>query len=164
MELLDVYDNDLKLTGKVIKRGDNKEVLGKDEHIAISVIFLQNEKGEFLLQRTSKEKFSKVASTGGHVQHGETPYTAIIREVGEEIGLDISKDNVQYIGYLLYDMPIRHIYYLKKDIDISKLKLQKEEVEKVMYLSVDEIMKYIDNGEMQTSHANLFKELLKHIK
>ena len=45
MELLDVYDNDGKPTGRVVARGDKTVILSGNEHIAVGVIFIQNSKG-----------------------------------------------------------------------------------------------------------------------
>ncbi len=56
MELLDVYDNNGNTTGRVVVRGDKTVILSDNEHIAVGVIFIQNSKGEFLIQKTSKEK------------------------------------------------------------------------------------------------------------
>ena len=42
MELLDVYDNDGKVTGRVVARGDKTVTLSDNEHIAVGVIFIQN--------------------------------------------------------------------------------------------------------------------------
>ncbi len=56
MELLDVYDNYGNVTGRTIVRGDKSAVLNENEHIAVSVIFIENDNGEFLIQKTSQEK------------------------------------------------------------------------------------------------------------
>ena len=58
-------------------------------------------------------------------------------------------------------MPIRYIYYLKKDIDINEVKVQKEEVDYVIYMDKDEIENLINNNQMLTSHGIMFKEMLK---
>jgi len=161
MEILDIYDDDGKLTGKTIIRGDKSVSLSENEHIALSVIFIENSEGKFLIQKTSKEKGGEFSSTGGHVESGETPLEAIKREVNEELGIDIIKDNIEEIGYILYDMPIRYIYYIKKDIDINKVKLQKEEVDYVNFMNKEEIEELINNNEMLKSHGIMFKEMLK---
>ena len=161
MELLDIYDNNGNLTGRQIVRGDKTVILSKDEHIALSVIFIENDNNEFLIQKTSKEKGGEFSSTGGHVDSGETPLVSIKREVKEELGINVDKDNIISYGYLLYDMPLRYLYYLKKNINISDIKVQKEEVEYVEYMSVDKINKLIDKGEMLESHGILFKTLIK---
>ena len=49
----------------------------------------------------------------------------------------------------------------KKDIDIDSVKLQKEEVDYVKYMTKEEIEKLIDNEEMLKSHGIMFKELMK---
>lgn len=161
MEILDIYDDDGKLTGKTIIRGDKSVSLSENEHIALSVIFIENSEGKFLIQKTSKEKGGEFSSTGGHVESGETPLEAIKREVNEELGIDITKDNIEEIGYIVYDMPIRYIYYIKKDIDINKVKLQKEEVDYVNFMNKEEIEELINNNEMLKSHGIMFKEMLK---
>ncbi len=160
MELLDIYDNSGNLVGKTVVRGDKTVSLSGDEHIALSVIFIENDRGEFLIQRTSKEKGNEFSSTGGHVLSGETPLDAIKREVKEELGVDISKDKIKDYGFLLYDMPIRYIYYLKKNIDIDKVILQSEEVQYVKYMSVSDIRKLIETNQMLKSHGIMFNELM----
>lgn len=160
MELLDIYDNSGNLVGKTVVRGDKTVSLSEDEHIALSVIFIENDRGEFLIQRTSKEKGNEFSSTGGHVLSGETPLDAIKREVKEELGVDISKDKIKDYGFLLYDMPIRYIYYLKKNIDIDKVILQSEEVQYVKYMSVSDIRKLIETNQMLKSHGIMFNELM----
>lgn len=113
-----------------------------------------------MIQKTSKEKGEKYATTGGHVLSGETPKTAIIRETKEELGLDVSNENIIYIGDLLFGIPFGEIYYLKKDLDIAKLKLQQEEVEQVEYLTKTEILKLIETEKMVKSHGLMFKKKL----
>lgn len=164
MELLDVYDNNGKVTGRVVIRGDKTVTLSNNEHIAVGVIFIQNSKGEFLIQKTSKEKGGEYTSTGGHVDSGETPLQSIRREVKEELGLDIDNDNIIELGYLLYDRPIRFMFYLKKDIDIQSLKLQQEEVDSVEFMSIDKIKELIAQGLMLTSHAKIFNKVLEYLE
>lgn len=164
MELLDVYDNSGTPTGRVVTRGDKAVTLSDNEHIAVGVIFIQNRKGEFLIQKTSKGKGGEYTSTGGHVDSGETPLESIKREVKEELGLNVYNDNIIELGYLLYDRPIRFMFYLKKDVDIQNLKLQQEEVESAEFMSVDKIKGLINQGLMLISHAKIFNKVLEYLE
>ena len=162
MEILSIYDNEGNLTDKTVVRGSKIE-LAKDEHIAVAVIFIENSDGKFLIQKTSLDKGGEFSTTGGHVLAGETPIEAIIRETYEEIGLSLSKEEIEDLGYIIYGVPIRFIFYLKKDIDINKLTVQLEEVEYVTYMTKEEIDKLISNGEITKSHGILFNEVMKKI-
>lgn len=161
VELLDIYDKNGSPTGRTIVRGDKNIIFNDDEFIALSIIFIENDKGEFLIQKTSKEKLGEYSSTGGHVNSGETPKDAIIREIKEELGIDISKDDIVELGFLHFDMPLRYLFYLKKNIDLKDIVTQKDEVDFVRYMSIEKINEIINKDEMLKSHGILFKELLK---
>ena len=66
MELLEVFDDYGKMTGKAVARGKKQELL-ENEHFATVIIFIQNSEGLFLMQKTSHFKSGKYSSTGGHV-------------------------------------------------------------------------------------------------
>lgn len=160
MELLDVYDNYGNVTGRTIVRGDKSAVLNENEHIAVSVIFIENDNGEFLIQKTSQEKGGEFSSTGGHVDSGETPLEAIKREVKEEIGINVDNDQIEEYGFLSYDKPLRYIFYLRKNINLDDVQVQKEEVEYVKYMTVQEINELIETNQMLKSHGIMFNELM----
>ena len=115
-----------------------------------------------MIQKTSKEKGGLYSSTGGHITNGESPIISIKREVLEEIGIDINDDDIVDLGIISYDMPIRFMFYLKKDIDINNIKVQDEEVEYVVYMSVDEIKELIKNKLITESHAIIFNKILEY--
>lgn len=56
------------------------------------------------------------------------------------------------------------MFYLKKDIDINAVKLQKEEVDYVKYMSVEEINIIIENNQITESHAVIFNKIMEYKK
>ena len=162
MELLDVYDDNGRRTGKVVERGKKDQDFLPDEHIAVAIIYIENSKGEFLIQKTSKQKGGIYSSTGGHVIHDEEPIDTIKREVKEELGIDISKDNIVDLGYLIFDFPIRFIFYLKKDIDLKDVVLQEDEVESVSYMTEKELKDVINKGIMHKAHAKVLERVIEY--
>lgn len=164
MELLDVYDDNGKITGRVVERGNKDIEFNSGEHIAVSIIFIENSKGEYLIQKTSKQKGGLYTSTGGHVNHGERPIETIRREISEELGIDVSEDKIIDLGFVIFDFPIRFLFYLKKDIKLSDIVLQDEEVESVSFMSLDEIENIINNKLMLESHALVFDKILEYKK
>ena len=46
MELLDLYDDNGKVTGKTIVRGDKSAKVEPNEHIALATIFIENSEGK----------------------------------------------------------------------------------------------------------------------
>lgn len=160
MELLDVYDSLGNKTGRVVERGKPNEKFADNEHIAVAIIYIENDNGEFLVQKTSEEKGGHYSTTGGHINHGEEAINTVIREVKEELGIDISNDDIIDLGHICVDFPIRFIFYLKKNIDLNNIDLQKDEVEQVSYMSVEKIKELLDNGLMHKAHYKVLEKVL----
>jgi len=161
-EILDVYDNNGNITGKTVIRGEYDE-LSDNEHIPVVTIFIENENGEFLVQKTSKEKGGYFSFTGGHVDTLEKPFDAVKREVKEELGISIDNENIEDLGFIIFNRPIRFLYYLRKNININELTLQKEEVEYVKFMKIGEIDKLIETKDLLKSHGILFNKIIKKI-
>ena len=57
------------------------------------------------------------------------------------------------MGCLVVDFPVRFMFYLKKNIDLNDLFLQKDEVQEVMYMSEKEIRTEIEKGTMNKDYV-----------
>ena len=163
MEYLDLYDVNKNLTGEKIVRGKGKPQVPENNYINIVIIFMQNSEGKFLFQITSKEKVNEIATTGGHVKSGQTSYEAILAEVDEELGLDISKEDVKMIDSYIFGIAFMDVYYLNKDINISDLKLQDDEVESVEWFTIDRIKELINEGKVRKGNIKAFESILNYL-
>lgn len=162
MEYLQVFNNKKeKLNEKILRRDKNSLPSGK--YFMVVLIFIQNSEEKFLIQKTSKEKESLMATTGGHVSYGDDGITTIIKEVKEELGYDLNINEIEYVDTTSYPNGLLETYYLKKDIDISKLIIQKEEVEYVDWYTLDEIKEFIKNNEFRKANIEPLEKVLKYI-
>jgi len=158
-EVLSIYLEDGTKTNKTVLRGSDDDSFGKKEHFAVSVIFIENNNGEFLIQKLPNGKYS---STGGHVLKDEEPIDSIVREVYEEIGIKLNKKEIEYVGFKVMKKPIRFLYYIKKNVNINKVVVDKNEVSSVEYMTRDKIEDLIKNDKMKKSHAILYKDIIKY--
>ena len=159
-EFLQVFNQERKALPKKIKR-KNKADLPTGEYSMIVLSVIENSKNEYLMQLTSKEKGNVLALAGGYVLFNETDEEAIIRELREEMSLEIKRD-MAFVGYKLGKKIILEIYYIREDIDIDKLVLKKDEVEKVFWIKKNEILNLIKNNKLRNTNIEAFK-ILKNL-
>lgn len=157
LEKRDLYDFNRNFTGETIYKG---EPIPKDRKILVVLSFIKNSDGKFLIQKRSLKKGGKFAFTGGHPKAGETSSQGIITEIKEEIGLNVIPEELKLFYSDSDDEVFFDLYFIKKDFDISKLVLQKEEVDSVQWLSIDEILQLISNGFFHDAHIEAFEKLL----
>lgn len=158
MEIRDLYDINRNLIGKTIKKDDK---IPDNTYIMMVVIFIQNNNNEFLIQKRSLDKGGKWATTGGHPKSGESSLQGIITEVKEELGIKIN--NPILFKQANGKNTICDLYYVKDDIDVAKITIQKEEVENIKWASIDEINNLMNNGEFNKGHYMMFKDCLEFL-
>ena len=163
MEYLDLYDKNKKITGDIIVRTHDKANVPNNKYINIVLVFIKNCEDKFLFQLTSKEKDSVIATTGGHVKSGQTSIEAILCEIEEELGLKIDDNEVEYVGTYKRKFAFVDVYYLNKNVDISNITLQKEEVESVKWYTVDEINDLIISNKLRKGNIFAFKMILDYL-
>lgn len=154
-EFFDVLTEEGEYVGRVESR-ENCHKYGL-WHKAVA-LYIVNSKNQVLLQKRSANK--KLwpnlwdITAGGHVLAGEIGVQAIIREIEEELGIKIEKNDILFIGAAtsinekgdIINKHFNEYYIVNKDIDISKLKLQKEEVSDARWFEKEEILKLIENN------------------
>lgn len=162
MEKRDLYDINRNLTGETIYKGDS---IPDGKFILVVLSFIQNSKGEFLIQKRSVQKGGKYASTGGHAKTGETSIQAMMTEINEELALNANEDELHlvYSGREDEDKIFFDLYYMKKDSSTNSLILQKEEVESVKWMTVDEIKQLISTNEFLDSNVDEFYKILDYL-
>ena len=161
MEKRDLYDKDRNFIGKTIYKGED---VPEGYYYLTVMTFMENVDGRFLIQKTSKEKGGDYSTTGGHPKSGEDSFEGLITEVKEELGIDISNENIILVKSVMAHNTICDIYYVKMDIDLDKIVCQKEEVDKVLLLTTEEIKELIEKGIFKKTHSKAFLDVLELIK
>lgn len=158
MELWDVYDVERKKTDKTMVRGEPFKA--GEYHLVIHVC-LFNSKGEMLIQQRQpfKEGWPNMwdITVGGSSVKGDTSQTAAERELAEELGLKWDFQKTRPHLTINYENGFDDVYLIQKDIDIDKLKLQYEEVQRVKWASKDEIFSMIEKGEFIPYYQSLIQ-------
>lgn len=130
----------------------------------IAAIIFENDKGEFLFYlRDNKPEIpfpDYWDLIGGHVEEGETPEDALVREVKEELDIDLK----EYSFFKIYECltgdayeNIKYIYTGKINIPIDKITLlegvrpkyfSKEEIPNVKFANILKsiVMDYINHA------------------
>lgn len=161
MEKRDLYDIDRNLTGETIFKEDS---IPDGKYIIVVLIFIQNTDGKFLIQKRSKLKNGKYATTGGHPKSGENSIQGIITEVEEELSLELAPQDIKlyYSGRSDEEKVFWDDYYIKMDIpNIENLVLQKSEVESVCWLSTNEIKTLMKEQKFYANNYEEFERLLE---
>ncbi len=144
MEILDLYTENREKTGKTMVRGNKLE---KGYHRMIVVVCIFNSKGQLLIQQrqTTKKDWANMwdVSAVGSAQSGDTSKTAAVRETTEELGIELNLDGCHALT-LNYKGVFCDYYIITKDIELSELKLQEEEVKDAKWVSKDDIYQMIE--------------------
>ncbi len=160
MEYLQVFDQKGNALNESVVR-NKKMNLPNGKYFKTVIVYIQNSKGEILIQKTSKQKGSEWATTGGHVPFGVSSLDTMHNEILEELGIDIEKEKLEYIWTEKDSDALQDDYFLQMDIDIDKLSLQKEEVEFVKWITVSEIEKMIQENNFREGNIPFFEYLIK---
>lgn len=159
MELLQLFDENKNMLNESIERDRKKEV-EPGKYFMIILLFIENN-NKFLIQKTSVNRESQYATTGGHVTFGDTALKTVIKEAKEELGLDLKESEIKEIETVKGKYGYIGIYYCNKEIDIDKLTIQEEEVESLQWMSIDEINELIKKENFRKSNIIPFQKVLE---
>lgn len=152
-ELLMVLDENGNSTNKLEKRSviHDKELW----HNEVALWVINPKTKQVLMQRRSPNKRinpNKLGICAGHVVGNETIEEALRKEASEEIGLDITKFNVQPLAirkrFEKNNYNYSYNYYILAEIPLSDFTIQKEELTELIYMDyqkLKEISKQTDN-------------------
>jgi len=176
-ELIDIVDIKGKPTGDTCMKSvaHQNGILHASSHIWFYTVT-----GEILIQKRSKSKeiYPDLwdVSVAGHIAAGEISIKSAIREIKEEIGLDISEKELSYQGIWiekhehtngLIDNEVHHIYIAKLKEHFCKLTAQKEEVSDLKLVSLNYLENNYTNSALFVPHCSKYYQyilcLLKEI-
>lgn len=174
MEIIDILDEKGNMTGKTATR---EEIHQNGFWHKVIHLWIINSKNELLLQLRSMKKKNHPGqwdiSVGGHIPAGESDMLALIRETQEEIGLEINSNEVKFIGNVKQESSSRadyinnefdSVFILRKDLDISKLKMQESEVDELKFIPKMKFKKMIENRDSSlVMHDSEFELLFNYL-
>ncbi len=156
-EYWDLYDEAGQLTGEKHLRGT---AVPEGRFHKVVHIWIQNSKGELLMQKRS-DKVDNCpgvwATTGGSVQAGEAPLTTAVRELAEELGINVSAEELRYCLMVRRKNAFCYVYVLQKDIPVDFLMLQECEVAAAEWMTLEQVDRMVKE---RTMHQYVYREML----
>lgn len=155
MEYIDEVDENNNYTHKSFPKDDFHR-LGKWYREVIC--FVINNNGEVLIQQRSESKRDKSLEwevCTGHVSSGELPEEAMIRELKEEIDLEVNVKDLIKVKIMKtkenykdrFHYVFSYVYLIKTNKKIEEFKIQEEEVNKIKYIKIEKLKEMIHNKQ-----------------
>ncbi|WP_136465562.1 NUDIX hydrolase [Flagellimonas onchidii] len=169
-ELIDILDEDGNATGRTCLKSEAH--LKGLFHPTIHVWFYTSD-GQILFQKRAHDKdtFPSLwdVSVAGHIGAGEDIIQAAIREIEEEIGLEINQSDLERIGTFksmhkhsetLIDNEFHHNFLCKLEVPLVKLKRQESEVDDLQLFAIDVFKEKVKQDKLEgfVPHAIFYYE------
>lgn len=165
MELWDILDQSGKTTGRTVVRGLRR--LGPNEYHLVVHIWPYDKNGRLLIQRRSQKRKlmpGEWAATGGSAVSGEESRTAAQRELAEELGIDLPKEELVLARRLKRKNSFLDVWFVKVDVDIEKLQLQREEVSAVRWIGGNQLKYLVKQGRYHNYGREYFELVTNTLK
>ncbi|MBR1540368.1 MAG: NUDIX domain-containing protein [Clostridia bacterium] len=151
MEYWDIYDINKKKTGRTTPRLGCKLNQG-EYHIVVNAIII-NSQGKILVSKRADYKPHGLMweMSGGSITVGETSIEGMIREVKEELGIQLEeKEGVLFKTVRRDDPPadFKDLWLFKKDVDLRDITFPDGEAVDAKWVTIDEFESMVENKEI----------------
>jgi isopentenyldiphosphate isomerase len=177
-EYIDIANEDGSLTGRKALKS-KIHATGLFHHTAHLWLYTKN--GHILLaQRSAKKMICPLlwdVSVAGHIDAGETPKQATVRETKEEIGLTLHETDLHSIGIFkcvqhyangIQDNEFHNTFMAELKVPITELTPQDTEVEALKLISIatfEHLLEHIgEDLHFIASNKAYYETVLHHIK
>ena len=156
-EYFDLLDENGNKTGKTKLR--NEVHRDGDWHKAVH-IWIINENGDVLLQRRCATKDNNPnmldISSAGHLSAGDSSLSGAIRELKEELNIDVNPDELQFIKTIkrsskytatFINNGFDDLYILRTTKKIEDMKFQKEEISEIFFVSYKKFKEMVNTKQ-----------------
>jgi 8-oxo-dGTP pyrophosphatase MutT (NUDIX family) len=161
MELLDVYDAQRRRTGQVLPRSAAPEI----GYLLVTHVCLFNSRGEMLIQRRQpwKDRYPDCwdLSAGGFVQSGETSAQAALRELEEELGLQLRETELAFLFTEPFSYVLDDFYLARTDAAAAEFCPQPEEVAEVKWAAWPEVRAMLQDGGFVDYDGALLRRIFR---
>lgn len=179
IEYFDIVDEAGNPTGETVERARAHREGIRHRTAHVWIFRKTGGRMEVLLQKRSSEKDSFPGcydiSSAGHIRAGDGFLASAIRELKEELGVDISQEDLHAVGLRVLDFDgtfhekpfldreVAMVFYLLCDLDVTAFHLQREEVESVRYFDFETCYRSVSEGRADFPHC-LYAEELEMLK
>lgn len=148
-EFWDIYDKDRIRTGRLHRRGERMK---EGEYHLVVHVCIFNSRNQLLVQQ--RQPFKRGwpnmwdVTVGGSAIAGDSSVQAAEREVLEELGLKLDLAGRRPNFTMNFSDGFDDYYIVEQDVDINRLCLQEEEVQRVRWVDREEALKMMEAGIM----------------
>ena len=156
MELVDVYNN----RHEKMNYEKERKSLVDGEYRLSCFIWVINDNDEILLQQRladAKKMPNMWGTTAGGAKSGELSLDGAIRELSEELGIYVSKEELEFIGSYKRVNDFVEVWLCKKNVDLKNLVLEPTEVQDAKWFTVEEFEKMIIDDKGIDSGFEIFQ-------
>lgn len=156
MELVDVYNKRHEKLNYTKGRRD----LTNGEYKLSCFVWIINDENQILIQQrlaTAKKCPNMWSTTGGGAKAGEDSITGTLTELEEELEITLNKKALTFIGSFIRFNDFVEIFVANINVDINDIKIAKDEVQDVKWVTIDGYVEMIENGEAVPTSFNIFK-------
>lgn len=164
-ERWDILDENGIPSGRTMLRGENS--LKSGEYHLVVHIWVLSPDGNFLIQKRAADKKlmpGEWAATGGAAIAGEDSYTAAHRELHEELGIDPAPENLKKLARIRRRNSLLDVWLTVTDRPADDFVLQKSEVEKVKWVTREELTSMIEKGKFHNYGKEYYDTVFAEIE
>ena len=158
-EMRRIYDENFNYQGYMKERS---QPLAPEEYYVVAGVMVVSRGKLLITKRAAGKTFEhKWEFTMGSVVGEETPLEGALRELSEEVGISVTKNDVDLLGTLKEEQKHSKIFLLVKDVD--KITMQASEVEDYRFVGKEELENMLARGEFAPPMAARIKTYLPKI-
>lgn len=160
MEWVTVYNEDREM----IRTQERGKALAPGEYlVAVGIWVVDSQKRLLVTKRSPVKKFAPGLweNTGGHLQSGETPVQAVLRELWEETGITAQPEDTVFLGSVKSGPYFGDNYCVRMDFPVEQVRLQPGETCDAKWITWAEFQEMAARGEFAPSvlsHLEQYKE------
>lgn len=157
MEYVDIYNDKHELMNYT--KGRNE--LTEGEFRLSCFVWILNDDDKILIQQrsaTANKCPNMWETTSGGAIAGDSPLKGVLRELEEELGIVAKKEDIRFIGSFARVNDYVEVFLLKSNVAIETLRLQKDEVQAVKWVTIKEFENIVQSGNASDTSFDVFKK------